>query len=364
MTPDDQIGSSLQELREAEGKALVAEMSVRLPEHREAAVQELESIADQPKGDNVVLRRGLAWAHMEKKEFDGAIEELSKGAELNPKDPWLHYYLALERSGAAKFAGHAIEGLPNMMQDLRLALDWDPEFAEARCMLAMAQLEGGGVHAAMDSMRAAIQLSPRNQSYLLNMAQIYMAGKNWDAATALLERLKNSPDSQVAKAAREQLEGLPMLKKYGVLPQGETKPQPQQTASVPSPSSSSSPPKSASSSGKPAEPQPETEKQNPRPNEQANSDQPEQPPAQPQPDKRAIQFLKGKLIAIDCSQAPLAILTVAAGTRVLKFRTENYKSLMLIGADDFSCGWKSRPVAVNYRAGGKADGDLVSLELE
>ena len=65
-----------------------------------------------------------------------------------------------------------------MMQDLRSVLDWDPEFAQARSMLAMAQLEGGGVHAAMDSMRVALTLSPRNQTYLLNMAQIYMAGKS------------------------------------------------------------------------------------------------------------------------------------------------------------------------------------------
>src|SRR5271165_4929576 len=246
------VGSSIQELSPAEGQALVAEMSVRLPEHREQAVQELESIAGQPKTDNVVARRALAWAHMEKREFDRAVEELNQGAELNPKDPWLHYYLALERSRAAKSEGRSIEGLPNMMQDLRLVLDWDLEFAEARSMLAMAQLEGGGVHAAMDSMRAAIQVSPRSQSYLLNMAQIYMAGKNWDAATALLERLKSSPDPQVAKTAREQLEGLPILKKYGVLPQSETKTQPQKTASVPSPSSS--PSTSPSTSGKPTPP--------------------------------------------------------------------------------------------------------------
>jgi tetratricopeptide (TPR) repeat protein len=372
VSPADDIGSSTQELSQGEGQALVAEMSVRLPEHREQAMQELESIAGQPKTDNVVARRALAWAHMVKKEFDRAVEELSKGAELNPKDPWLHYYSALVRRAVTQGGGQAAEGLPNMMQDLRLVLDWDPQFATARGMLAMAQLEGGGVHAAMDSMRAAIQISPRNQSYLLNMAQIYMAGKNWDAATALLDRLKSSPDSVVAKAAREQLEGLPLLKKDGVLPQGDTKAQ--GTVPSSSPSSLPSPParssaSASSTSRKPAAAQPKTEKQNPEPDEpepdkQASSDQLGQPPAQPQPDKRPIQFLKGKLIAIDCSQAPSAILTVSAGTRVLKLRTENYKSLMLMGADEFSCEWRSRAVAINYRAGGKADGDLVSVELE
>ena len=49
---------------------------------------------------------------------------------------------------------------------------------------------------------------------------------------------------------------------------------------------------------------------------------------------------------------------------MLKLHTDDYKSLMLIGADAFSCDWTSQPVAVNYKAGGKADGDLVSLELE
>jgi len=90
----------------------------------------------------------------------------------------------------------------------------------------------------------------------------------------------------------------------------------------------------------------------------------DQPPTPAQPDKRAIQFLKGKLVSVDCSQAPSAILTVSAAAKVLKLRTPDYKSLTLIGADDFSCDWKGRTVAVNYRAGGKADGDLVSIEVQ
>jgi tetratricopeptide (TPR) repeat protein len=350
----DQIGSGTEKVLEAEAQALVAEMSLRLAEHRDSAMHELETIAAQPTTDNVIARRGLAWAHMQKKEFDRAVEELTKGADLSPKDPWLHYYSALIRHGAMQTGGRGTEELPNMIQDLRLVLNWDAEFAEARSMLAMAELEGGGVHAAMDSMRAAILLNPRNQTYLLNMAQIYMAGKNWDAATALLDRLKSSPDSEVAKAAREQLEGLPMLKKYGVLPQSSAKPQPQEPAAPPAPSSTPS--------AKPAESK--TQQENPPSDDEASADHPEQRPAQPQPDKRAIRFLKGKLIAVDCSQAPSALLTVSAGAKVLKLRAENYKLLTLIGADEFSCEWKSRAVAVNYRAGGKADGDLVSVEVQ
>jgi len=36
---------------------------------------------------------------------------------------------------------------------------------------------------------------------------------------------------------------------------------------------------------------------------------------------------------------------------------------MLIGADQFSCDWANLSVSVNYRPGGQADGDLVSLEV-
>jgi tetratricopeptide (TPR) repeat protein len=368
ITPPDQVGSSIQELPDAEGQSLVGEMTVRVPEHRTQAVQELEAITAQPKMDNVVARRGLAWAHMQKQGFQDAVEELSKAAELNAKDPWLHYYLALVTYHLEQ-TGKSTGGLPNIIQDLRLVLNWDPEFAEAHSMLGMAQLVGGGSHAAMDSMRAAIQLSPRNQTYLLNMAQIYMAGKNWDAATALLDRLKNNSDPQVAKSAREQLEGLPLLKKYGTVAQLDSKvPAQQPTASVtvPPASSSPAPPAPKPSSSAPATPavaQPPADKPNAQPDD-ASADHPEEPPGPPQPDKRPIQFLKGKIVAIDCSQPPAAVLTVSAGAKVLKLRTADYKSLTLIGADNFSCDWRSRSASVNYRAGGKADGDLVSVEVQ
>jgi len=53
------------------------------------------------------------------------------------------------------------------MQDLRAVLDWYPEFAEAYDLMATARKVGGGTVAAMQAERAAIQLSPRNQEYVL-----------------------------------------------------------------------------------------------------------------------------------------------------------------------------------------------------
>jgi hypothetical protein len=80
-------------------------------------------------------------------------------------------------------------------------------------------------------------------------------------------------------------------------------------------------------------------------------------------DRRAAKYLQGRLVSVDCSQSPAAVLTVTSGGTVLKLRTADYKSLVLIGADSFSCSWNDRSVSVNYKTGGLSDGDLVSVEL-
>jgi hypothetical protein len=40
------------------------------------------------------------------------------------------------------------------------------------------------------------------------------------------------------------------------------------------------------------------------------------------------------------------------------------KSVLVIGEDQFSCAWKNRLAAVNYREAGKTEGELVSIEVQ
>lgn len=346
-----QVGSSGKEMTEAQAEALVGEMSVRLPERREQGEKDLRTVNSDPKTENAIAHRGLAWSHMEKKEFDQAGEELAQASELDRRDPWVHYYLALVKFREAQVNRGPIVGVSNMVQDLLAVLDWNPEFAEAHNMLAMARLQGGGVHAAMDAIRLAIQLSPRNEQYLLNSAQIDLAGKNWDDATALLDRLKNSSDPQIAQKAQKSLNDLPTLKKYGVLPQDSAPSQPTEPASTAQ--GKTRPPASA---GKVSADKAEADT--------TSDDNTPSAPAEPELDKRKVQYLRGKLVSVDCSQSPAATLAIRAGARTVKLRTENYKSLLLVGADEFSCAWADRPVIANYKAGGKSDGDLVSVEVQ
>jgi hypothetical protein len=50
--------------------------------------------------------------------------------------------------------------------------------------------------------------------------------------------------------------------------------------------------------------------------------------------------------------------------KTYKLHTMDYKSLLVIGEDHFSCEWRNRTVAVNYRPAGKNEGEVVSVESQ
>ncbi|MFZ0286960.1 MAG: hypothetical protein WAL32_17160 [Terriglobales bacterium] len=353
----DDVGVSATDVPESTARALVAEMDLRLPERHDAARQLLETIAGQPTTDNAVAHRALGWDHLVKKEYDPAIEEFSAAEQLDPKDPWPHYYMALTRYSEARSSGKEVKGLANMMQDLHQVLEKWPECAEADFMLGWAQRTGGGVHAAMDSMRAAIHLAPRNQRYLLEMARIYLAAKDWDAGTALLQRLTTSSDAQVAAAAHNEAQDIPYLMKYGVAPLPNTAAAAATSAVAPAT------PKATAAAAQPASAVTSTTA--PATNSASNdlSDEMSETASEPVIDRRPIRYLKGKLISVDCSHPPLAVVTFSSGAKTLKLKAPDYKSMALIGADTFSCAWANRQVDVNYKAVGADGGDLVSLEV-
>jgi len=367
VAPDDSAINS-KPYSEADARALYAGVQTRIPERHDVGLQELKTLATTPtptdikaeakseakrdaaaKNDpddnpnllptsaagNALAHRLLAWDHMEHGEFDDAITELGDAAALNQRDMWVRYYLSVLKYRMAQAKHTDIQGLANMMLDLRAVLEWYPELAGAYDLLAMARNEGGSSIAAMQSERAAMNLSPRNQVYVYHLAQIYIASKKWDAAQALLERLKNSDDPQIATLARERIEQAGTERRYGIAnAAAQPKLAPQKTP----------------------------------------FDVLEEDAAKRTADEKAIQaagpgdtrstkFFKGRLIAVDCSQPPAAILTVVAEGALLKLRAADYKSLLLIGADDFSCTWRDRRITANYKPGGLSDGDLVSLEM-
>jgi len=339
----DDIGMAVTSVKDEEARAVIGDVMARVPEHRDQALHDLQQLTADPK-DNEPAHRGLAWDDIRQKKFAAAADELEKATDLNPRDPWIWYYRSALKYQKAQATRQEMQGLANMMQDLRAVADWYPELADAYNMLGMARVEGGGINSALEAQRQAIALAPRNVEYQFNLGQIYVAGKKWDLAREVFTRLKAGSDRAAATAAKQQLEDLETLQKYGVRPQraGESA-TPAGAASTPS-AGTSAPAAAASASE----------------DEEADA-APKAAPVRPGT-TGPVQFLKGKIVSSDCSKPPEATVTILSGMTTYKLHASDYKSLLVIGEDQFSCEWKNRLVSVNYRAVGKNGGELVSIE--
>ena len=341
----DDIGMAVSAVTDEEARAVIDDVMARVPEHRDRALRDLQQLTADPK-DNEAARRALARDDLRQKRFEAAADELEKATELNPRDPWIWYYRAALKYQRAQATRTEMQGLANMMQDLRAVADWYPELADAYNMLGMARVEGGGINSALEAQRQAIALAPRNVEYQFNLGQIYIAGKKWDLAREVFTRLKAGPDRVAAAAAKHQLDDLETLQKYGLRPQraGE----------------------SAATAG--AANTPGAGMGTPAVAGGLAQDEDEEADALPKPapvtpgTTGPVQFLKGKIVSSDCSKPPEATVTILSGMTTYKLHASDYQSLLVIGEDQFSCDWKNRLVSVNYRAVGKNKGELVSIE--
>jgi tetratricopeptide (TPR) repeat protein len=341
----DDIGMAVSAVTDEEARAVIDDVMARVPEHRDQGLRDLQQLTADPK-DNEAAHRALARDDLRQKRFEAAADELEKATELNPRDPWIWYYRAALKYQKAQATRTEMQGLANMMQDLRAVADWYPELADAYNMLGMARVEGGGINSALEAQRQAIALAPRNVEYQFNLGQIYLAGKKWDLAREVFTRLKAGPDRVAAAAAKQQLDDLETLQKYGLRPQraGE----------------------SAATAG--AANTPGAGMGTPAVARGAAQDEDEEADALPKPARvkpgttGPVQFLKGKIVSSDCSKPPEATVTILSGMTTYELHASDYKSLLVIGEDQFSCDWKNRLVSVNYRAVGKNEGELVSIE--
>jgi hypothetical protein len=346
---------------EPEVRAAYAGIQIRIPERREYGLKTLQDLAtketpadqkaeakqskrmgedpDQLPSNSIgnpVAHRILAWDHIQHGEFDEAFAELGDAAALNPRDMWIRYYLSFAKYRRAQVQHNEMLGLANMMLDLRSVLEWYPEMADAYDLLAVARNAGGGPTAALQAERSAISLSPRNEYYSLHLAQIYVASKKWDTANALLDRLKASDNPRIVAQANDVLSQAGAERRYGISLDGKGNSQPKFA--------------------------PQKSPFDVLEQEQAKRDAAESA-TETAGEKGAMKFVKGRLLAVDCSKPPAAELTVKSEAGTLKLHASDFKSVLLIGADDFSCDWRDRQVTVNYKPRGGAGGDLVSLEM-
>ena len=313
-------------------QAMLAGLDVHMDAHQQRGIQTLESLLRQHP-DNVMALRDLGYAYLQKEDLDRAAECFERAAKLNTSDPWVHYYSAVlrHRSGE-KLSPEELEATKT---DLKDTIRLDPQFADAYNLLGLAEMESGDLQLSIRNLTSAVQLSPRNESYRANLAQAYIFARRWEEATALLQSLAASRDPKIAEQANQQLEEMDQARtreRVEIL-------------------------------GRPADdytaPQWRPKKTDSQPvSEAKNASEPQLPQSGP------VRYMKGTLLSVDCAAAPAATLTIRAQGRTWKIQTTDYKNMTLIGADQFSCEWHDRKVAVNYRSMGAEQGALVSLELQ
>ncbi len=335
-----EVGTSVQSVPSIEAQALLAEMEVRLPEHRKQGQAQLESLLKQSSATQAIGYRSLAWIALQKDDFPDVKKDLDQALDADQNDAMSHYYFTQMEYRLALTRSNQAPELANMLVGIREVTDKYPEFAEAYNLLAVARLEGGGLNSALDAIQTAIQLAPRCESCVLHLAQIYLAQSKWDQARLLLQQLKLSSDPQVAQSAAKALKDLPYLMKYGVALNEESQAQGQGSAS----SQSDSDDDDSQTTG-------------------AQSDDKNQSPAKPVPDTRPVKFLSGEILSVECSNPAQAVLKLKVRGRLEVVRVDDYNNVAVIGAGGFSCDWKDQKVSLNYR-GQSNSMDIVSIELQ
>jgi tetratricopeptide (TPR) repeat protein len=315
----------------ADAHAVLADIDAHSLDHHDRALGEFQEVLKMDPNNGSALR-GAGYAYLQRQDFEHAGEYFRRAAERASKDPRVHYYnaLMLNRTGALAGGAKADE----MKKELETAVALDPKLADAYSLLAFAQAVSGEPEKGLATMKNALELSPRNETYRVNLANIYMANRKVDEAIALLRGLSASGNPEVAGHARVALAQAENFKEQtkSFRPRIETR----SAANV------------EAARDPTGVPEGKIEAQI----------QVEAPPR-----STPVRFIKGKLANVDCSTAPQALLSVVSGGRSLKMHIGDRKHLVLIGADEFSCDWKNKSVALNYREREDGGGDVMSLEV-
>jgi Tfp pilus assembly protein PilF len=318
----------------ADAHAVLADIDAHSFDHHDRALGEFEEVL-KTDPNNASALRGTGYAYLQRQDFEHAGEYFRRAAERESKDPRVHYYnvMLMSRAGGLMNGARAEE----MKKELATAIALDPKLADAYSLLAFAQAASGEPEKGLASMKKAVELSPRNETYQVNLANILMANRKVDEAIALLRALAGSGNPQVANQANAALAQAENFKERSKSFQLRIE---NRMTNVDAERDSASIPEG-------------------RIEAQIEVDAPPPP----------VHFIKGRLGAVDCSSAPQALLSVVSGGRSFKLHIGDTKHLVLLGADKFSCDWKNKNVALNYRehnnhGEGDGDGDIVSLELQ
>jgi tetratricopeptide (TPR) repeat protein len=209
-TPSDIVAAQFTEtsVSLADARALLADIDAHSSDHQDRALDEFQEVLKMDP-DNASALRGAGYVYLQRQDYEHAGEYFRRASERDSKDSRVHYYNALlmNRAGGLRNGVKSNE----MKKELETAIALDPKLADAYLLLAYAQAVSGEPEKGLATMKNAVKLSPRDESYQLNLANIYLANRKVDEAIALLQsRLRTSERRQghcgrKAKAERQKV---------------------------------------------------------------------------------------------------------------------------------------------------------------
>jgi Flp pilus assembly protein TadD len=321
---------AMKPLSALDGSAVIADIHLHSPDYREKAISEFQEILKTQPG-NAAACRGLGYAYLQKQDFGQAGVYFQRAAQVDSKDPRVHYYAALLMSREGSFSDPA--RLSEMTMEIETAIALDPGFADAYTLLAFAQMRGGDVAGGLTSMKKAVSLSPRNENYRFNLAQMYLSNQQPEQAIAILQMLQKSGNQEVAQRASVSLAQAQEVQ--SAMQAAHQGPVVERRSVGEAPIGSVRIEKASADEG-----------------------------VKVIPNETAAKFLKGTVLSVDCSSMPSATLTVVSGTKTWKMRVSDSKHVLVMGADELSCSWNRQKVALNYRETGDAAGSVISIEVQ
>lgn len=313
-------GYTSKPLSAASASAVIADVHLHSRDYHEKAMAEFEAVLKSDPNNPAALR-GMGYAYLQKEDFKQAGEYFRRAAQLDEKDARVHYYSGLLMN--LRGTDVTESDIAYMTAELKTAIALDPDFADAYMQLAFAQARSTDISGALVNAYKAISLNPRNQGYYFNLADLYMQNRQTDHALGIYRALAKSNDQTVALRARAALDQLEEMDKAA---------QAMQSARL-EVSTDHAAEESAPSDGTAA-------------------------------GAGAIRFLKGTIVAVDCSSSPQARMTVLAKGKSWTMQVANTHRVLVMGADAFSCNWTKQNVAVNFRETGETTGNVVSIEIQ
>jgi tetratricopeptide (TPR) repeat protein len=200
-------------LTEAQGLAYLGDLALhtRLPEQAETQLQKAIALdASDP-----MAQASLGMLRMRQRRFPEAKEHLRRAVAADARNHMAHYYYAyvLSREGMSEMGfvqSYAPAAATEMRAALKKAISLQPNYAGSYSLLAFVNMvTGEQIDESIELLKRAIQLSPGEDRFRIDLAQLYLRKQDFDSARKIVEPLaQNSPEPHFKASAQALLKSI------------------------------------------------------------------------------------------------------------------------------------------------------------